>query len=105
MASFKCPSCNESTLSLIDKYRLGWWMTTHCNNCGVRIAAFPWTLMLIFFFYVWNVVWWAGLVNFNHSYHYLIYMVVCWVVIDLANIYLMPLSALKPKAKAGENSE
>lgn len=97
MASFKCPSCKEETLSLFDKYRLGWWMTTSCSHCGARIAAFPWTLMVLFFFYVWNVVWWAGMVNFNDSFHYLIYMAVIWVLIDLVNIYFMPLSALKSK--------
>ncbi len=99
MASFKCPACQENTLTFKDKYRLGWWMTTHCNSCGARIAAFPWTLMVLFFFYVWNVIWWAGMAHFNHSYHYFAYMLVGWILLDLANLYMMPLCTLRQKSK------
>ena len=95
--AFKCPSCREETISLKQKYLLGWWMTTSCSQCGARVAAFPWTLMLLFFFYTWNVVWWSGMAYYDGSYHYLIYMAICWVFIDLANIYLMHLASLRKK--------
>jgi len=97
--AFKCPHCQEETLSVKDKYRLGWWMTVICASCGGRIAAFPWTLSLMTMLYVWNVMWWVGLINFNSSYHYLIYMAICWILLDLANLFLMPLSRLKRKTQ------
>lgn len=96
--AFKCPHCREETLSLKDKYRLGWWMTATCPNCGGRIAAFPWTLLLLTMVYVWNVLWWVGLINFNESYHYLIYLAISWVLLDLVNLYFMPLARLRKKA-------
>ena len=97
--AFKCPHCREETISLKDKYRLGWWMTTICSKCGSRIAAFPWTLLMLNMVYVWNVLWWVGMINFNHSYHYLIYLVICWILLDLINVYFMPLCRLKKKAE------
>lgn len=99
MPLFRCPCCREATIPLRDKYRLGWWLTTTCSNCGARLAAFPWTLMLLFFFYLWNVIWWFGLYHFNGGSHYFIYMVICWALLDLANIYLMPLCTLRRKAE------
>lgn len=96
---FKCPSCRAETISLKDKYRLGWWLTTTCSQCGARVAAFPWTLMLVSFTYVWNVIWWFGLYHFNGGLHYFIYMAICWVLLDLANIYLMPLASLRRKTE------
>lgn len=93
--AFKCPHCREETILLTQKYRLGWWMTSTCNACGGRIGVFPWTLMIITMFHVWNVLWWVGLVHFNDSYHYLIYLAICWILIDLINLYFMPLCRLR----------
>lgn len=98
MAAFKCPHCREETLSLKDKYRLGWWATLNCSKCGGRVAAFPWVLLMMTMLYVWNLLWWVGMMNFKHSYHYLGYLVLCWVLLDLINIYFMPLCRLKKKA-------
>ena len=97
MASFKCPSCREETLSLKDKYRLGWWLTTTCSNCGARIAAFPWVLMIIFFFYTWNVVWWVALAILKGGPIYLLYMIPGWLFLDYLNISFAPLAKLKDK--------
>jgi len=74
---------------------MGWWMTTHCPQCQARVAAFPWLLMLVSFAYVWNVVWWTGMIMFEQSAHYLIYMAICWVLLDLANLYFVPLVTLR----------
>lgn len=76
---------------------MGFWGVKHCSACGARVAAFPWTLMLLSFLYVWNVIWWVGLIHFNDSYHYLIYMAVCWIALDLINIYFMPLASFKQR--------
>ncbi len=97
MPSFKCPSCHEETLSLGQKYRLGWWMTTHCSPCGARITAFPWTLMALYCLYIWNVVWWLGQYIFNGGLVNFIYMAIGWLLIDLINLYFMPLATLRRK--------
>ncbi|MBI3773155.1 MAG: hypothetical protein HY272_10720 [Gammaproteobacteria bacterium] len=95
MAKFKCPRCKALVFSWQDKYRMGFWGVKHCSGCNARVAAFPWTLVLLSFLYVWNVVWWAALIHFNHSYHYLIFMALCWVLLDLLNVYFMPLASFK----------
>ena len=97
MAAFKCPHCHNLSITLKDKYRLGWWGITTCSQCGGRVAVFPWVLMILTMLYIWNVLWWVGLVNFNHSYHHLGYMVICWLLLDLFNLYFMPLCRLKKK--------
>ena len=99
MANFKCPSCKEQTISLKEKFLMGWWATTNCSNCEARVAAFPWVLMLISGMHVWNVIWWIAFIMFNDSYHYLIYMAICWVLIELINLYFMPLVTLRKKVE------
>lgn len=78
---------------------MGFWGVKHCPSCGARVAAFPWTLTLLSMFYVWNVLWWVGLIHFNDSYHYLIFMALCWVLLDLFNVYFMPLASFKQPNK------
>lgn len=97
MARFKCPNCKQETLSTIDKYRLGLWMTVTCDQCGARITALPLLLMLLWFFHAWNIIWWSALVYLNHSLHYLIFMVICWASLEAININLMPLATLRAK--------
>lgn len=99
MPAFKCPSCREETISLKQKYLLGWWMTTTCSHCGARVAAFPWTLTLLFFAYVWNVIWWFGLYHFNGGLHYFLYMALFWVLLDVTNVFFMPLASLRRKTE------
>ena len=97
MPKYKCPSCKEETISLKEKYLTGMWMTTTCNSCGARVAALPLVLMLIWFCYVWNVIWWVGMSVFNGSWHYMIYMVVGWLILDFLNVNLIPLASLRAK--------
>lgn len=99
MPAFKCPSCRQETISLTQKYLLGWWRTTTCPQCGARVAAFPWTLMVLFFFHIWNVIWWAGLYHFNGELYYFFWMALFWVLIELANIYMMPLATLRRRTE------
>ena len=58
--------------------------------------------MVLFFLYTWNVIWWSGLIYYKESYHYLIYMAIIWVLLDLANVYFMPLASLRKKAAKPE---
>ncbi len=97
MAKFKCPSCKEETISRGEKFRMGWWATTHCRQCDARVAAFPWVLAIISGLHVWNVIWWTGLILFKDSLHYLIYMFIGWVAIELLNLYFNPLATLRKR--------
>ncbi len=97
MANFKCPCCKEQSLSLKNKFFMGWWGTCNCDQCEARVAAFPWVLMLISGLHVWNIIWWVGLVFFKESYHYLVYMAVGWVLIELLNLYFIPLVTLRKR--------
>lgn len=97
MARFKCPSCKDDSISLKQKFLMGWWAITHCPNCDARIAAFPWVLMLISGLHLWNIVWWTGLFVFKGGYIYFVYMAVCWVLIELINLYFNPSATLRKK--------
>ncbi len=100
MHRFKCPSCQEESISIKDKFRLGWWLTTRCGQCETRVAAFPWTLMLLFFLHTWNVIWWFGLYHFEGGGQYLLYMGIGWVLIELINLFFMPLCSLRRKTES-----
>lgn len=100
MPAFKCPNCQAESISLKDKFRLGWWMTTTCNQCDTRVAAFPWTLMLLFFLHVWNVIWWLGLYHFKGGAEYFIYLAICWLLLELTNVFFMPLCSLRRKTES-----
>ncbi len=102
MPKFHCPRCKQPTLSMKDKYLIGWWKTANCGGCGARITAYPILLMIYSFLYVWNIIWWVGMAQFNDSLHYLIYMAVIWLLLDFFNIQLIPLAAMKDKAKPSE---
>ncbi len=83
----------------MDKFRLGWWAITRCDQCDTRISVFPWVLLILTFLHVWNVIWWAGLAYFDSSLFYLIFMFVGWVFLELTSLYFMPLVSLRPKAQ------
>jgi len=72
-------------------------MTANCEQCEARVAAFPWVLMLVSFAHVWNIIWWGGLVMFDDSLHYLLYMVAGWIALELVNLYFIPLATLRKK--------
>lgn len=99
MAAFNCPHCHEPSISLKQKYRLIWWGTINCDSCDGRVAVFPWVLILMTMLHVWNIMWWIGMTHFNDSYHYLAYMLICWILIDLFSLYFMPLCRLKKKTQ------
>ena len=99
---FECPYCGEKTISIKDKHLIGYWMTRNCGNCGTRVGGRPIPLALIYFVYSWNALWWISLYVYssmtgNPDISYLLYMVICWIVLDIININVIPLGAMKKK--------
>ena len=94
---FQCPRCREESISYKDKYRAGLWQTITCPRCHARLCANPWILMLLHMVYVWNVVWFYGLYHFEHNAIYFAFMAVGWLVLDVLNLQLVPLSVMRNK--------
>jgi len=95
MANFTCPSCNKDSIPLKDKYAMGYWMTRRCIECNSLIANNAIILGVLTFAYLWNLLFFAGLAQFNESWHYFGYMLVIWVVLDLINIKYVPLMVIR----------
>lgn len=100
MPRFICPRCKDRSISLLDKYRLGLWLTTRCPKCGTRLCANPYLLFVLYFLYVWNFMWWPTLAYYTGNYWHLIYLLPCWLVIDLINLRFIPMSCMKKKVEA-----
>ena len=95
MANFTCPSCNKDSIPLKDKYAMGYWMTRRCVECNSLIANHAILLGVLTFAYLWNLLFFIGLAQFNQSWHYFGYMLVIWVVLDLINIKYVPLMVVR----------
>lgn len=92
---FPCPRCREDCISYKDKYLAGLWRTISCPRCGARLCANPWILMFLHMTYVWNVLWFYGLYHFEGDPIYFLYMAIGWLVLDVLNLQLVPLSAMR----------
>ncbi len=97
MPGFACPRCQKETVLLRDKFRLGLWLTTHCSSCGTRLCANPYLMVVVYFFHIWNVIWWPTIAHFTGNYWNLIYLFPCWLVIELINLNYVPMCCLKKK--------
>jgi len=94
---FKCPHCGKDTISLAQKYRLGYWLTHICSNCSGRSSANPYLLAVLSLAYMWDVLWFTTMYLYTHKPMHLLYMVIGWLIIDAINIQFMPLSRLKKR--------
>lgn len=94
---FKCPHCEQATISYKQKYLMGIWSVIRCPNCGTRLSAQPLLLMALDVGYVWNAVWWLGLYFFNREPIYFVYLVIGWLILDFLNVKLIPIAALRSK--------
>lgn len=96
--NFPCPKCEESGVSLKDKYRLAYWRDAHCGRCGARVCANPWFLAPFSLVYMWALAACAFLYMFEEAGAMaLAYAVIAWVVIDLLNIMLIPMAVMRSR--------
>lgn len=94
---FPCPRCREDCISCKDKYLAGLWRTIGCSRCGAKLCANPWILMVLHMTYVWNVLWFYGLYHFGGDPINFAYMAIGWVVLDVLNVLLVPLSVMRQR--------
>lgn len=101
---FQCTHCHLPTISIKDKLKAAYWQDITCSNCGTRLADNPIVLGLLHFLvYVQMVAWFIGLWWASHKAVNFLYAAVLWVVLDVFNVWLVPLVALKPKAPPSVN--
>ena len=95
---FKCKRCEQPTISVFDKYKMGLWQEVYCSNCNARLAAHPVVLGAFHFLaYVQMVAWFVALFYIYHDVNYLFYIIVFWIVFDILGLLLVPMVVLKPK--------
>ena len=108
MANFTCPSCNKDSILLKDKYAMGYWMTRRCSECSAIICSNAILLGVLTFAYLWTILMFGGLTFFDRdpgiswienilsdAWHYILYMVAIWVVLDIVNIKYIPLMVIR----------
>jgi len=105
--NFPCPKCEQSGISIKDKFRVGYWRETHCAQCNARLCANPWFLAPFSLVYMWLLATCAFLFMFEDvGAMAIVYAVIGWLVIDILNIMLIPMSVMRnrnPEEPNGEN--
>ena len=99
---FECPRCGEKTISVKEKYLLGYWMSRSCPSCNARIGASPIPLALLYCVYTWNALWFITMYVYSTIMDkpdpiYLLYMVIGWILLDVTNLFVIPLGTMKRK--------
>ena len=94
---FKCPRCRNDSISVMNKYKAGLWLTITCPRCETRLCAYPWLLMGLHLVYLWNILWFIGLFLAEGNPVYLLYMVAGLVLLEIANVKFIPLAAMRRK--------
>lgn len=95
MTNYTCPSCGKNSITRRQKYAMGYWMTRRCGACNALLCATPLLLGVLTFAYLWDLLFFIGMSQFNHSLHYFVYMIVIWFILDLINLKYVPLSVMR----------
>lgn len=94
---YKCPKCDQSSVSLKEKYKLGHWKIIHCSNCDARLCGHPILLILAYVVYIWVVGWFIAWAYLEQTFLPLLYLIPVWLILDYFNVAVLPLSVLRPK--------
>ncbi len=94
---YKCPKCDECSVSIKDKYKLGHWKTMHCSNCNALLCGQPIVLILAYILYIWVFAWFVAWAYLEHTFMPLLYLIPIWLILDYFNVEGLPLSVLRKK--------
>jgi hypothetical protein len=103
MATIPCPHCDAKVYTWWDKYRAGKWALLTCPQCGGRACAQPIIMIVLYFFYMWDVVLF-GYLTFLAGASYLLVMLIAWLILDYFSIYI-PLSPLRATTGSGQDKD
>lgn len=99
MTSFTCPHCKKNTITAKQKYLAGKWVDAYCSECGGRSCQIPVLMVVVYFFYMWDVILFSYVAYLKHSWEYVVVMILGFLALDAINFYI-PLAAMKRKASA-----
>lgn len=94
MLMFECPHCKQATLTFKQKLLAGKWCDVTCPSCGGRSCAYPALLVVLYFFYTWDVMLFGYLTVHETSVLYLGVMLGGWLLLEMFGISL-PLARMK----------
>ena len=96
MLMFECPHCKQSTLSLKQKLLAGKWSDVICPHCARRSCVYPSLLVVVYFFYTWDLMLFGYLTVHEKSVLYFSVMIGAWLMLELFSLSL-PLARMKSK--------
>ncbi len=102
MPKFECPHCNQPTVTFKQKLLAGKWSDVICEKCSGRSCIYPALLVVLYFFYTWDVVLFGYLTVYEKSVLYLGVMLGGWVLLELFALSL-PLVRMKPKLNSPDS--
>lgn len=95
MIAFNCPKCNQPSFSWQAKYAMAYWIWRVCSQCNAKVCANPIILSLFHMLYFWVLAFFIYLAFYQKQFLPVLYLVVIWIIIDILNIWLLPLSYRK----------
>ncbi len=95
---FECPHCKQRTVTLKQKYLAEKWIDVYCSGCGGRSCMYPALVVVLWFFYTWDLMLFGYVAYEKVSIGYFIVMVVGWLLLDLVGL-VIPLGRMRPVAK------
>lgn len=97
MLKFECPHCNQPALTFKQKLLAGKWVDVICAHCGGRSCIYPTLLVVLYFFYTWDIMLFGYLTVYQKSVTYLGVMIGGWLLLEAFSMSL-PLVRMKVKS-------
>lgn len=94
MPMFECPHCNQPAVTFKQKLLAGKWIDVICAHCGGRSCIYPALLVVLYFFYTWDVMLFGYLTVYQKSVMYLGVMIGGWLLLEAFGLSL-PLVRMK----------
>lgn len=92
---FECPHCKQHTVTAKQKYLAEKWVDIHCTACGGRSCMYPALVVVLWFFYTWDVMLFGYVAVAKTSVFYFLVMVGGWLFLDWIGLYI-PLARMRP---------
>jgi len=91
----ECPHCKKETIGPKDRFYTGLWLNVYCPECNGRMCAQPLVMVAVYFFHMWNVIFFGFMTIYEQSVVYFAIMIAGWIVLSITAYYI-PMTRLRP---------
>jgi len=95
MQNLECPHCQKETITPKQRLQTGLWLNAICKACSGRMCAQPIVMAIVYFFHMWNVIFFGFMAIYEKSLGYFITMIIFWALLTWGAYYI-PLSRMRP---------